>query len=219
MEHALQERQLHFERVLLGMRECVAVDVRQSLECRQCGRVERHLAQRRREPVSARCRQASHGDAMGRTDQYDAGNVIRVRCEASVGGCCDRTRVRVPRVRHDQGLGRECEATRRRVEQSIDLGAQCLRIGRIEHSRHGRGPRSGRCEMDHGGLPGCRTSPSKMRPGDSDSTAASQAFERLRRLCRRLRAGVRARRCVVRVRRACCVLAPAPWPGCRTPRA
>ena len=85
VEHALQERQLHFERVLLGMRECAAVDVRQSLECRQCGRVERHLAQRRREPVSAGCRQASHGDAMGRTDQYDAGNVIRMRCEASVG--------------------------------------------------------------------------------------------------------------------------------------
>jgi len=52
-EHPLQERQLHFERVLLGMRECASVDVRQGLERRQCGRVERHFAQRRREAVSA----------------------------------------------------------------------------------------------------------------------------------------------------------------------
>ncbi len=140
-ELPLQEWQLHFERVLLQMREIAGDDLRQLARRGQGGLVERDVAERRRERLDRGNGEAAHRHAMHRPEQHDPAHDAARRAEPVVGMRGHRPGVDVARMRHDERLGK-AQARRRRVdaaEELVELGIEAARVRWIEGAGDGRG--------------------------------------------------------------------------------
>lgn len=136
----LQERQLDFQRVLGRVRGIGLDDERQVAETAQRGAVERHAAKRRCEGIGTRNCDPVEGHIVRRSDHHDP---LEARRGVPQGGkrlCGDRTGVDIAGVRRDHGLGWRSPVIADGAHELPDLGAQPLRMGGIEASRHGGRP-------------------------------------------------------------------------------
>ena len=105
-QRALQERQLHLERMLPRMGRGVDLHLAQPAQLRRRVRIELDAAERRVEGGGIAQGQAAHGDAMGGAEQHDAPDLAAPRRQQGIGLCRHRPRVHVAGVRHDEHLGR-----------------------------------------------------------------------------------------------------------------
>ena len=142
VEHRLQERQLHLERMLervrgIARRRPAAASARGDRGL-AIDRRPRRAASRTRAPTAARGRGPAR-DASGRAARR-ADDRVAQRGEPRVGGGGDRPRIDVAGVRHDERLGPRRPPTRGRVAASTrharTFAASVRRHPGIEHAGH-----------------------------------------------------------------------------------
>jgi hypothetical protein len=135
-EDCLQERQVHLERVLQGVRAIALLHEGERQERRERLRVETDISEGRGECPCARHRGARHVHTMCRPGEDDAGDATAQGRQARVDRRGDRARIHVARVRGDDRLGRRGLGRARRGEISLDLGLEVARFAGIEGARN-----------------------------------------------------------------------------------
>ena len=105
-EHLLQERELHFQSVLLRVRRSRLDDLGQAADRGYRFFVERDPAKRRVE--SARCgeRETAHGDTVAGTENHRSPDDAARRAQQVIGARRDRPGIDVTGVRDDHRLGK-----------------------------------------------------------------------------------------------------------------
>ena len=130
VEDGLQERKLHFERVLVRVRRVARRDLRQRQRIGDGGTIDGDVAHRRRERLDRRQREPADRHAMRRAEQHDAPDRLAAGREARVRRGGDRPRIDEPGMRHDDRLGRRAaprsrrNSTRARCARTSDASAE-----------------------------------------------------------------------------------------------
>ncbi|MNM83910.1 hypothetical protein D3C81_959810 [compost metagenome] len=153
LQHRLQERQLHLQRMLGAVG---AIIDQHTGHLRQRGDgldVHFHLAERRVEGLGGRQRHALEGHAMTGPEQHDTAHHLAQRRELRVAMRGDRPGIDIARMGHDQRLRRHARGNGGALQHLVQLRGELLGIGGIEKSgdsgradalyRHGRRPREG----------------------------------------------------------------------------
>jgi len=127
----LEEGQLHLKAVLKRVR-CIRPHHReQRTQPAHCSRIDAHRAERRRERLHGRNREAAKPLPMAGAQQQNPSQCARGRTERAVGLRCDLPGVDIPRVRYNERLWRP-RRPMLRGEQSRHGGAELLRIARVK---------------------------------------------------------------------------------------
>jgi hypothetical protein len=140
-EHRLQERHVHLERMLHGMRAVAHLRERQRAQLLDRRAIEAHRAEGRVEGHRRRQRDAVNVDAVRGTREHDSPHASAQRLQPRIHGGRDGARVDVPSVRRNDRLRR----TRRRGgiagigEIGRHLGCEAGRFTGIEAAGHGSG--------------------------------------------------------------------------------
>ena len=141
-ELALQEGQLHLERVLLQVGAIARHDLRQVAHRIERGPIDGHGTKRRGKRIVGRHGKPAHRHAVHRPEHHHAADDAARRGELVVGACRDGTGIDVTRVGHDERF-RKAEtrlALLHAAEELFELGRQRARIAGIE--RPGDGSRA-----------------------------------------------------------------------------
>jgi hypothetical protein len=144
-ELALQERQLHFQCVLLQMREVARDDLWHVAHTVERLAVDRHAAEGRGEGVVGGNRQAAHRHAVHRSQHDDTAHDTARVAELLVGASGDRAGIDVAGVGHDQRL-REVQARfglLDAAQELVELRREGARVPGIEHAGDGSGASGG----------------------------------------------------------------------------
>jgi hypothetical protein len=149
-EHGLQEGQLHFQRMFLGVGRVGGDDLRQVGQRIQRGAIERDAAQRCGEGLHHGHRQAAHGDSVAGAEQDHAADPSGQRREQGIGLAGRAAGIDVAGVRHDHRLEPAGKSRRRRYgETGGKIVAQGIRLTGIEHAGDGRGADGGGSAHGH----------------------------------------------------------------------
>ena len=137
VQDLLQERQLHFERVLFGVRRRRFHDLGQAADRGDRLFVQRDPAKGRVECARPRQREAVHGNPVTGTEDHDASDDAARRAQLIVGARRDRSGIDKTGVRDDHRLG---ESRRERrllglVEIGSDFFGEHARVRRVEQAR------------------------------------------------------------------------------------
>src|SRR3981189_1409276 len=140
-ENLLQERQLHLERMLEGVRRVAAYNLRQRRDFLDSFLIDGNPPKRRLENLRTRQREAAHRDAMHRAEHDDPPHDAARRGYFVISARGDRPGIDVTGVRHDKRL-RKAQARREvlyAAEKIVELGDESARISRIERAGYGGG--------------------------------------------------------------------------------